>query len=435
MPTTELPPSREPSQRIQNRKQAVKEKQNCATAAAPSPAPVDLYPGLNDFCDALEAMPMEIIRHFTLLKEIDAKCTVTVPLLSELMTHFLAMPSKEDSEHQKQRQEILAQIRTLIRELMPCLEEKMHVAGVAADAVARHVARIDYDYELITANEIPEEVQIGPTDHPALVAAERALQETRGQASRSESRREAMAARKAAQAAALHQDGVNTPAGTGSGGGGGGNTPTSGSRVGRTATPSTGSRPRTAGSGGTGGQKAGMGSRTNTASVHPLARSVQRSANTGANLAYAHSQTATPTATNNNGSGTRKRKAGATTIAMTGGYAQAGDAEDPYGYDNINNGANDYDDNQESPISRPGTPNARRTKQRTRTALGTATSKDNEPVYCYCQQVSFGEMVGCDGADCKREWFHLPCIGLTSPPKGQWYCQDCAGKYKKKEKR
>ena len=41
---------------------------------------------------------------------------------------------------------------------------------------------------------------------------------------------------------------------------------------------------------------------------------------------------------------------------------------------------------------------------------------ENEPRYCYCQQVSYGEMVGCDAKDCKREWFHLPCVGMTKPP-------------------
>ena len=57
-----------------------------------------------------------------------------------------------------------------------------------------------------------------------------------------------------------------------------------------------------------------------------------------------------------------------------------------------------------------------------------------EPTYCYCNQVSFGEMVGCDGDDCKREWFHLPCIGFKNPPKGKWYCDDCLVKMKKMKK-
>ncbi|KAI1004317.1 hypothetical protein K3495_g3893 [Podosphaera aphanis] len=51
----------------------------------------------------------------------------------------------------------------------------------------------------------------------------------------------------------------------------------------------------------------------------------------------------------------------------------------------------------------------------------------NEPRYCYCNNVSYGEMVGCDSQGCKREWFHLACVGLKTAPKGntKWYCEDC----------
>ncbi|PON36117.1 Zinc finger, FYVE/PHD-type [Parasponia andersonii] len=50
----------------------------------------------------------------------------------------------------------------------------------------------------------------------------------------------------------------------------------------------------------------------------------------------------------------------------------------------------------------------------------------NEPTYCFCNQVSFGEMVACDNPDCKIEWFHFGCVGLKEQPKGKWYCSDCA---------
>lgn len=48
-----------------------------------------------------------------------------------------------------------------------------------------------------------------------------------------------------------------------------------------------------------------------------------------------------------------------------------------------------------------------------------------EPTYCYCNQVSFGEMVGCDNPECSIEWFHYPCVGLAAPPPGKWFCPDC----------
>lgn len=40
----------------------------------------------------------------------------------------------------------------------------------------------------------------------------------------------------------------------------------------------------------------------------------------------------------------------------------------------------------------------------------------DEPRYCYCNGVSYGEMVACDSDDCEREWFHLACVGLKVAP-------------------
>ncbi|KAK7290433.1 hypothetical protein RIF29_04861 [Crotalaria pallida] len=50
----------------------------------------------------------------------------------------------------------------------------------------------------------------------------------------------------------------------------------------------------------------------------------------------------------------------------------------------------------------------------------------NEPTYCLCNQVSYGEMVACDHNDCKIEWFHFVCVGLKEKPKGKWFCPNCA---------
>ena len=88
----------------------------------------------------------------------------------------------------------------------------------------------------------------------------------------------------------------------------------------------------------------------------------------------------------------------------------------------------------------------------------------NEPTYCLCQQVSkswrtqvthkfptqkftlpimpkiffsaqvsYGEMIGCDNADCPIEWFHFGCMNLTTKPKGKWYCPKCITQFKKKK--
>jgi len=61
----------------------------------------------------------------------------------------------------------------------------------------------------------------------------------------------------------------------------------------------------------------------------------------------------------------------------------------------------------------------------------------NESRYCYCDQVSFGEMIACDDPHCEREWFHLTCTNLAAAPEGRkkWYCDDCTERKNKKRNR
>ncbi|KAG2203477.1 uncharacterized protein EV154DRAFT_511682 [Mucor mucedo] len=59
----------------------------------------------------------------------------------------------------------------------------------------------------------------------------------------------------------------------------------------------------------------------------------------------------------------------------------------------------------------------------------------NEPLYCYCQQISYGEMVACDNTDCEIEWFHLACVDLKTVPKGKWYCSNCILKMKGRQRK
>ena len=72
----------------------------------------------------------------------------------------------------------------------------------------------------------------------------------------------------------------------------------------------------------------------------------------------------------------------------------------------------------------------------------------DEARYCYCGDVSYGEMVACENDNvspsvlsrsnfsfarlltldqCEREWFHFVCVGLKEPPgrRVKWYCPDC----------
>lgn len=62
---------------------------------------------------------------------------------------------------------------------------------------------------------------------------------------------------------------------------------------------------------------------------------------------------------------------------------------------------------------------------------------ENEPLYCFCRGPSFGKMVACENEKCPNEWFHFKCVGLTSEPKGLWFCsKSCRDRYnERKEKK
>lgn len=48
--------------------------------------------------------------------------------------------------------------------------------------------------------------------------------------------------------------------------------------------------------------------------------------------------------------------------------------------------------------------------------------------YCYCDSPSAGPMIGCDGPDCERQWFHFHCAGVTEEPSEDvaWFCKGCS---------
>ena len=50
-----------------------------------------------------------------------------------------------------------------------------------------------------------------------------------------------------------------------------------------------------------------------------------------------------------------------------------------------------------------------------------------EATYCFCEEVAYGEMIGCDNDGCETEWFHFKCVGVRCKPKGKWYCPNCRG--------
>ncbi|KAL7666906.1 Chromatin modification-related protein [[Candida] zeylanoides] len=344
-------PTRQKSQRLLERASKTRQFELYRQKARNVTTANELLPGLNDISDAFEALPPDLIKYFTLLKEIDAKCINTVPLINRSIEGYIAgLHGPGDGVPGGKR---LAAIRTRLLDVIPCLEEKMHVTSVATDVLHKHLYRINNDFKLIiNNNEVPESIRIGPLNHPAMIMDSSGPSDLHNpnrsaQSQRSESRREALAARK-------HKDDDDDEAPK--------------RKRAKESTPD--GRPAASATG-----------------PGPVAKKRQR---------RDADESPRPEADTRDKAGDRKRKPKREEAYIAVEVTTRG------------------------PPSHPG-------HQGTQPETGA-----NEPTYCYCNQVSFGEMVGCDGDDCKREWFHLPCIGFKNPPKGKWYCDDCVAKMKKK---
>ncbi|SCV05706.1 LANO_0H13388g1_1 [Lachancea nothofagi CBS 11611] len=298
-------------------------------------APANLYPGLNEVSDVLEEMPLEVSRYLTLLREIDAKCVHTVPELNGTIEEFF----REESGMKP-----LQKMNGLFQDLMPSLEEKMHVSALAYESLSRLTGRLELAYEVAIKNsEIPANLRLGNDNHPAMHLHHELMSKIESksnskssQALKSESRREAMAARRTGPAGPL---------------------------------------PPIHASGNPNDHHAGPQPTIDGRKRRAMAAPVVSTSQTTNPVPQTSTVNAGSTSPNPSSSELKKRKRKLNT--------------------------------KEDYSQRP------------------KTNEYGEALYCYCNQVAYGEMVGCDGDSCILEWFHLPCIGLETLPKGKWYCNDC----------
>jgi hypothetical protein len=89
----------------------------------------------------------------------------------------------------------------------------------------------------------------------------------------------------------------------------------------------------------------------------------------------------------------------------------------------IGNGSSNLDRNSSS--------HKKRKFDKTGTGASDVQVDPNEPLYCICKRIAFGDMIACDNEDCETEWFHYPCVNLTRKPRNSWICQTCAQRKRK----
>ena len=52
---------------------------------------------------------------------------------------------------------------------------------------------------------------------------------------------------------------------------------------------------------------------------------------------------------------------------------------------------------------------------------------DSSELWCICGGPECGDMIACAHKDCPMEWFHFQCVGLSTAPSGEWFCEQCKG--------
>jgi hypothetical protein len=178
--------------------------------------PVEIFPAITHFADAITALPKELVRHFTLLKEVDAKIFAPEEDLAKLVEHALnASPPQRPapvelyhalgptsapmSAHGSingstvnghsgsavsaleagdayntansawdpaniPRRQIFQHCAYTMQNMLVSLDEKNHVISTAAEALNKQLARIDDCFPYVE-QEVSEEARNGSTTH------------------------------------------------------------------------------------------------------------------------------------------------------------------------------------------------------------------------------------------------------------------------------
>jgi len=217
------------------------------TGQNPTSAP-GFFPAITHFTDSISALPKEIIRHFTLLKEVDAKVFGPEETLGQLVAAATNTPAparkpiiststssatetinttapggyssvpvdstNNTSGHENQaqaygddadmaRRSVFYNLRAVVQEMLMTLDEKNHVLSTATEALNKQLTRVDSSF-LYVENEISEEARYGSLMHWAY--ADKSATRGNGTTAGERSRREVAAANNlAAAAAAVHE--------------------------------------------------------------------------------------------------------------------------------------------------------------------------------------------------------------------------------------
>ena len=167
---------------------------------------IEIFPAITHFADAITALPKELVRHFTLLKEVDAKIYAPEEQLHRLVAEALSAPLHPVSTQQQlgprapstsaqgsvngsasngyaasiteqdhtnpavydssnlPRRQLFQNCAITMQNMLVALDEKNHVISTAGEALTKQLARLDDCLPYLDL-EISEEARNGSTVH------------------------------------------------------------------------------------------------------------------------------------------------------------------------------------------------------------------------------------------------------------------------------
>jgi Inhibitor of growth proteins N-terminal histone-binding len=167
---------------------------------AEDPVPPDRQPGffpaITHFTDSLDALPREVMRHFSMMKEVEAKLHAPDEELTKLAAQIATIPRPSTSNDlittnssngqtatsdqssiasaSKDGREVdpaylLRQLNFRIATMAPMLDEKIAVLSTASMTLSRQIEVMESSYKHVP-EEVSPEARLGSTTHWAYVA-------------------------------------------------------------------------------------------------------------------------------------------------------------------------------------------------------------------------------------------------------------------------
>jgi hypothetical protein len=157
------------------------------------PPPPDRQPGffpaITHFTDAVDALPREVMRHFSMMKEVEAKLHTPDEELSKLARQIALLPRPTANSNttstttnnglpntlstsdlsSTDRAGLLRQLGYRIATVAPMLDEKIAVMSTASMTLSRQLEVMESSYRHIP-EEVSVEARLGSTTHWAYVA-------------------------------------------------------------------------------------------------------------------------------------------------------------------------------------------------------------------------------------------------------------------------